>query len=61
MKVSVDIIYSEQAKIAMNEFKNFNKEEFEKEYLKSFTVGDKMIYEYVLSKAVQRRRKIIYG
>jgi len=51
---NVTLVYSIQSQILMNKFKDFNIEEFEKNFANGVLIGDKIISKYILEKEVSK-------
>ena len=56
-KRPVGFSYSIQAQLLMNRLKNFNVEDFERDYAEGIIIGDKVIVQYVLEQEIKKNDK----
>ncbi len=54
---NVTVMYSVQAQLMMNKFKDFDIGKFEEEQIKTIIIGDKAISQYVLDKEIKIERE----
>jgi hypothetical protein len=50
---NVEVVYSEQATKLMKQLKDFNKDDFEKQYFDKIVVGDRAILEYIFNRGAK--------